>query len=209
VRAELLWCLLLILLHELDLPLGRIMLDDAVDWACACEWLVRIEMLDLDLPTVGADRNPVRVLHIVFVFGYRREVAGVDGYPLLTPQGLVRDVEDEIVVVVALGGIIPADHALVDVVDVARQEWERIADQLYLWDEGIDLWVRTEVDVLAASLRLLKTEQRNPARCIDSTTIPGNAVRIVDRIRYVAAQCGAVQSSVSAGRALSKYSPKK
>jgi hypothetical protein len=68
------------------------------------------------------------------------------------------DVEHEVVVIVAMSGIIPPNQALINIVDITGQERERLRDQFDLWDVCKNIWVGTEINMLRGTVRLSHKE---------------------------------------------------
>jgi hypothetical protein len=70
----------------------------------------------------------------------------------------VWNIEYEVVEIIAMSGIIPPHQALINIIDITNEVWERLTDQLDLWNVRKNIWVGTEIDMLRGTVRLYDME---------------------------------------------------
>jgi hypothetical protein len=69
-------------------------------------------------------------------------------------EALVRDVENQVVEIVAVGCIVPTDQTLVNAINITSKIRKGLSNLFNLWDVGKNFWVRAEIDVLTVAFRL-------------------------------------------------------
>mmetsp|Transcript_25356 Transcript_25356/g.73020 ORF Transcript_25356/g.73020 Transcript_25356/m.73020 type:complete len:102 (-) Transcript_25356:1207-1512(-) len=96
---------------------------------------------------------------VVFVLGDSSGTTciGVDG--LDSSEAGMWDIVDQIVVIIAVRRIIPANEVLINVINIADKIRKRLSDEFDLWNVSKNVWIRTEINVLRLSLRLICTDE--------------------------------------------------
>jgi len=116
------------------LPLGFVVLDNAIDGAALC----RVHLRSSDSVVLGYRSSSPRII--------------VDGHG--TSKTLVGNIKNEVIKIVAVSWVAPTNQALVDIINIASEVWNGLPNQLDLWNVSENFGVGAKVDVLVGSLRL-------------------------------------------------------
>ena len=64
------------------------------------------------------------------------------------------NIEDEVVEIIAMRGVIPSDQALINIINIANQERERLTCSFDLGNVRENIWVGAEINMLHCTARL-------------------------------------------------------
>ena len=144
-----------VLLGDFPLPRGGIMPDDTVEWSLAFPaWRSPFfGWLRSSRRRLLFKRQSLRDLILIRISN-RRQVSRVSFDPHSTFQAPVRNLEHQVVEIVASSGIIPSDQVLIQIINVAADVREWVAHKLELRHISKDFWIGAKINILRVSFRL-------------------------------------------------------